>query len=109
MRMQAVFNGTVIAESDQTVVVEGNHYFPADSLRHEYLHPSRMRTLCPWKGLASYYDVAVEGVASPNAAWFYPHPSFLARRIKGRVAFWNGVEVRAVGEPSGSSTGEGAQ
>jgi uncharacterized protein (DUF427 family) len=96
MRMQAVFNGTVVADSADTVVVEGNHYFPLDSRRQEYLRPSRTRTLCPWKGLASYYDVEVDGVASPNAAWYYPRPSFLARRIKGRVAFWNGVEVRTV-------------
>lgn len=109
MRMQAVFNGTVIAESDETVVVEGNHYFPAESLRQEYVEPSRMRTLCPWKGLASYYDVEVEGVAGPNAAWFYPRPSFLARRIKGHVAFWNGVEVRAVHQDSGSCSEEASR
>lgn len=106
MRMQAVFNGTVIADSDETVMVEGNHYFPPESLRQEYVHRSRMRTLCPWKGLASYYDVDVEGVSSANAAWFYPRPWFLARRIKGRVAFWNGVEVRAVGDDAGSCAEE---
>lgn len=96
MRMQAVFNDTVIADSADTVVVEGNHYFPPDSLLPEHLRPSRTRTLCPWKGLASYYDVEVDGVASRNGAWSYPRPSFLARRIKGRVTFWNGVQVRAV-------------
>ncbi len=96
MRVQAIFNDTVIADSADTVVVEGNHYFPPDALRPEYVRPSRTRTLCPWKGLASYYDVEVDGVASRNAAWYYPRPSFLARRIKGRVAFCNGVQVRAV-------------
>ena len=96
MRMQAVFHNTVIADSADTVVVEGNHYFPPDSLQSEYVRPSRTRTLCPWKGLASYYDVEVDNVASRNAAWYYPRASFLARRIKGRVAFWNGVQVRAV-------------
>ena len=96
MRMQAVFHDTVIADSADTVVVEGNHYFPHDSLRSEYMRPSRTRTLCPWKGLASYYEVEVDGVASRNAAWYYPRPWFLVRRIKGRVAFWNGVRVRAV-------------
>lgn len=96
MRMQAVFNGTVIADSDATVVVEGNHYFPPGSLRMEHLRPSRTRTLCPWKGVASYYDVEVDDVADADAAWCYRRPSFLARRIKGRVAFWNGVQVRPV-------------
>lgn len=98
MRMQAVFNGTVLADSEDTVVVEGNHYFPPESLRPEFLRQSRTRTVCPWKGLASYYDIEVDGVANPNAAWYYPRPSFLARRIRGRVAFWNGVEVRPVAD-----------
>lgn len=106
MRMQAVFAGTVIADSADTVVVEGNHYFPPGSLRGQYLRPSRSRTLCLWKGLASYYDVEVDGVASPNAAWYYPRPSFLARRVKGRIAFWNGVEVRAVYDDADGSLPE---
>lgn len=93
MRMQAVFDGTVIAESDETVVVEGNHYFPGDSLRREYFTASSTRTVCPWKGLASYYTVNVDGVASADAAWYYPRPSLLARKIKGRVAFSGGVMV----------------
>lgn len=96
MRVQAVFHDTVVAESADTVVVEGNHYFPPDSVRAEFLRPSATRTVCPWKGLASYYDVEVDGVAVANAGWSYPRPSFLARRIKGHVAFWNGVEVRVV-------------
>jgi uncharacterized protein (DUF427 family) len=93
MRMQAVFNGTVIAESDDTVVVEGNHYFPEGSLRREYLSPSDTHSLCPWKGRASYFTVSVDGVDSVDAAWYYPRPSPLARRVRGRVAFWRGVEV----------------
>jgi uncharacterized protein (DUF427 family) len=96
MRVQAVFNGVVLADSDDTVVVEGNHYFPADSLRREFFADSPTRTVCPWKGLASYYTVTVDGVTDPDAAWYYPHPSPLARRVKDRVAFWNGVEVRVV-------------
>ncbi len=106
MRMQAVFGNTVVADSVDTVVVEGNHYFPPDSLRQEHLRPSRTRTMCPWKGLASYYDVEVDGVASPNAAWYYPRPSFLVRRIKGRVAFRNGVEVRTVHDVAARSSPE---
>lgn len=94
MRMQALFNGTVIADSDDTVVVEGNHYFPESSVRQEYLDRSRTHTLCPWKGLASYYTVTADGETSRDAAWYYPHPSPLARRVKGRVAFGRGVDVR---------------
>lgn len=94
MRMQALFNGVVIADSDVTVVVEGNHYFPAESLNHEYVVSTSTHTICPWKGMASYYTVDVDGVASTDAAWYYPKPSPLARRVKGRVAFWRGVEVR---------------
>lgn len=93
MRMRAIFNDTVIAESDETVVVEGNHYFPDDSLRREYFTASSTRTVCPWKGFASYYTVNVDGVASADAAWYYPKPSPLARKIKGRVAFSGGVAV----------------
>lgn len=94
MKMQAVFNGTVIAESDQTVVLEGNHYFPADSINPEYFEKSNHHTLCFWKGTASYYTVNVHGVASRDAAWYYPKPTPLAAKIKGRVAFWRGVTVR---------------
>ena len=95
MNMQATFNGTVIAESDDTIVVEGNHYFPSDSLRTEYVQPSSTHTVCAWKGTASYYDVEVDGVGSKDAVWYYPKPSLLARRVKDRVAFWHGVEVRS--------------
>lgn len=98
MRMQAVFNGKVIAESDDTIVFEGNHYFPESALHHEYLVASGHHTVCPWKGLASYYTVTVDGVTSRDAAWYYPKPSPFARRVKGRVAFWRGVEVRRASE-----------
>lgn len=91
--MRAVFNGEVVAESDRTVLVEGNVYFPPESVRRQYLTPSRMRSLCFWKGVARYYTVTVSQVANPNAAWTYPKPWPLARRIKGHVAFWNGISV----------------
>jgi len=94
MKMQAVFRDTVIAESDNTVVVEGNHYFPEDSLRREHFQPSSTTSICPWKGEASYYTVEVRGVVSADAAWTYPTPSDKAQQIKDHVAFWKGVEVR---------------
>lgn len=100
---QAVWQGVVLARSDDTVVVEGNRYFPADSVREEYVETSRTHSVCPWKGLASYYSVTVDGVTNRDAAWYYPHPSFLARRIKGRVAFWKGVRVEPV--PAASASG----
>ncbi|MDX2356555.1 DUF427 domain-containing protein [Dietzia sp. PP-33] len=93
-RMQAVYNGTVIAESNRTQKVEGNHYFPRTDVLEAYLRPSRMKSLCFWKGLASYHDVEVGGVRDPNAAFYYPRPSPLARRIRDHVAFWHDVEVR---------------
>lgn len=93
MTVKAIWNGTVVAESDDTVVVEGNHYFPRESLVEEHFIPSDTRTVCPWKGLASYYTISVHGAANPDAAWEYPHPSPLARKVKGRVAFWRGVEI----------------
>jgi uncharacterized protein (DUF427 family) len=94
--MQAVFNGTVIAESDDTIVVEGNHYFPADSLRREFVAPTDTQTVCGWKGTASYYDVNVGGETAKDGVWYYPDPSDMAHKVKDRVAFWKGVEVRAV-------------
>ena len=87
MEYQAVWQGVVLARSADTVVVEGNRYFPADSVEAGYLEASRTRTLCPWKGVASYHSVTVDGVSNRDAAWTYRHPSFLARRIKGRIAF----------------------
>lgn len=96
MTVQAVFNGTVIARSEQTVFLEGNHYFPPDAVDPAYLHSSRHKSVCPWKGVASYYTVEVDGVRDADAAWTYRHPSPLARRIKNHVAFWHGVEVTEV-------------
>ncbi|PTA68366.1 DUF427 domain-containing protein [Deinococcus arcticus] len=93
--MKAIWNGAVIAQSDDTVVVEGNHYFPADSVRAEYLRPSQTRSTCPWKGEASYHSLSVDGQENPDAAWFYPTPRDAARQIQGRVAFWKGVQVTA--------------
>lgn len=95
MMMRAIWNGTVLAESDDTVVVEGNHYFPRESLVEEYFSPSGARSICPWKGAASYYTITVDGMTNPDAAWEYPSPSLLARKIKNRVAFWHGVEIVA--------------
>lgn len=86
--MQAVFEDTVIAESDETVVVEGNHYFPPESLHKEHFLPSDHRTTCPWKGEAHYYDVEVDGTREENAAWYYPDPSDAASEIKDHVAFY---------------------
>ncbi|WP_328769825.1 DUF427 domain-containing protein [Streptomyces sp. NBC_00286] len=95
--LRAVWNNAVIAEADRTVIVEGNHYFPPESLHRQYFTQSRTRSLCFWKGLARYYTVTVDGVVNPDAAWYYPHPSPLARRIKNHVAFWQGITVE--GEP----------
>ncbi|GAB3213181.1 DUF427 domain-containing protein [Nocardia tengchongensis] len=91
--MRAIWNGTVIAEAATTVEVEGNQYFPVESLKSEYFRESAKHTVCPWKGIASYYTVTVEGAENPDAAWYYPHPSPLARKIKNHVAFWHGVTV----------------
>jgi uncharacterized protein (DUF427 family) len=93
--MKALWNGAVLAESDDTVVVEGNHYFPVGSLRQEHLRPSETHTTCPWKGVASYYDVVVGGQVNKDAAWYYPKPSDAAKQVRDRVAFWKGVEVTA--------------
>lgn len=95
-RYRAVWNDVVLAESDDVVVLEGSVYFPSDSLATEHFVEARGRSLCFWKGLASYYDVVVDGAINPGAAWYYPRPTPLARRIKGRVAFWQGVRVEAV-------------
>ena len=91
--MKATWNGAVLAESDDTVVVEGNHYFPLESVRREHLRESETHTVCPWKGTASYYDVVVGGETNKDAAWYYPQPKDAARQIKDRVAFWRGVRV----------------
>ena len=91
--MKAVWNDTVIAESDDTVVVEGNHYFPSNSIKNEYFHKTETSTSCPCKGVASYYSVTVNGKTNTDCAWYYPVPSKEAEKIKDRVAFWNGVQV----------------
>ena len=91
--MKAIWNGAVLAESDETVVVEGNHYFPPEAINRAYFAESDHHTRCPWKGLASYYTVEVEGESNANAAWYYPDPSDAARQIKDHVAFWKGVQV----------------
>ena len=93
--MKAIWNGEVLAESNDTVVVEGNHYFPSSSLKTEFFKPSSKQTICSWKGTAHYYDVLVKGELNKEAAWFYPHPKVEANNILGYVAFWKGVEVRA--------------
>lgn len=90
---RATWNGTLLAESDTTVVVEGNHYFPADSIKREHFKPSTHSTHCPWKGDSSYYSLEVGGQRNENAAWFYPEPKAAASEIKDHVAFWKGVEV----------------
>ena len=91
--MKAIWNNTVIAESDDTVVVEGNHYFPSGSVNSANLQPSATHTHCPWKGEASYYDVVVNGDTNSDAAWYYPDPKEAAAEIKDRIVFWRGVTV----------------
>ena len=87
---KAIWNGTILVESDETVIVEGNHYFPPESLNREYFRSSSEHSTCPWKGDADYYDVVIGGSVNEGAAWFYPHPKPAAENIKGHVAFWNG-------------------
>jgi uncharacterized protein (DUF427 family) len=96
MTVKATWNGTVLAESDQTVVVEGNHYFPAESVNDQYFEPSDTTSHCPWKGEASYRSVVVDGARNDDAAWFYPQPKDAAKEITDRVAFWKGVVVEEV-------------
>ncbi len=91
---KAIWNDIVIAESDQTEIVEGNHYFPPESLYMEYFKESSTHTTCPWKGVASYYDIQINGRVNKDAAWVYPEPKDAAKNIKGYVAFWRGVQVR---------------
>ena len=93
--MRAVWNGQVVAESDDIVTVEGNAYFPADSVRRDCLQPSETHTHCPWKGEASYYTLQVDGKSNPDSVWYYPEPKPAAAEIKGRMAFWKGVKVEA--------------
>jgi uncharacterized protein (DUF427 family) len=90
---KAIWEGTVLAESNQTIEVEGNQYFPPAAVKREFFKPNDQHTTCPWKGLASYYDIEVKGKRNPSAAWFYPEPKPEAKHIKDYVAFWKGVKV----------------
>lgn len=90
---KAIWNGVVLAESDQTEIVEGNYYFPPASLEKQYFRESNTRTTCPWNGLASYYDIKVNGHINKDAAWFYPSPKPAAKNVTGYVAFWRGVKI----------------
>jgi uncharacterized protein (DUF427 family) len=92
---KAIWNGTVIAESDDTIVVEGNHYFPPGAIKHEHFTESTTHTVCSWKGTASYFDVVVDGQVNKDAAWYYPEPKDAAKNISGYVAFWRGVNVES--------------
>jgi uncharacterized protein (DUF427 family) len=91
---KAVWNGATLAESDRTVVVEGNHYFPPDAINKEYFKDSSTHTTCPWKGVASYYTIEVDGQQNKDAAWYYPETKDAAKNIKGYIAFWKGVKVQ---------------
>jgi uncharacterized protein (DUF427 family) len=91
--MKALWSGATLAESENTVVVEGNHYFPADSINKEYFRPSDTHTVCGWKGTASYYDIVVNGEKNSDSAWYYTETKPDARNIEGRIAFWKGVEI----------------
>ena len=91
--VKAEWNGEVVAESDDTIVIEGNHYFPPDSINKEYFQLNDNHTTCPWKGIASYYDLIVNSKVNQDAAWYYPEPKEAAKEIKGYVAFWKGVKV----------------
>jgi uncharacterized protein (DUF427 family) len=93
--MKAIWNGAVIAQSDTTVVIEGNHYFPESSLNRDYITFSNHHTMCSWKGQASYYSLLVNGEMNTDAAWYYPDPKPEADNIKGHVAFWKGVKIEA--------------
>ena len=90
---KAVWNDVVLAESSETVQVEGNHYFPANAVHQDYLKPSAKTTTCPWKGVAHYYTISVDGKENPDAAWYYPEPKAAAAQIRDRIAFWKGVKV----------------
>lgn len=92
---QAIWNGTVLADSDKTIIVEGNHYFPPEAVNRAYLQPNESHTVCGWKGLASYCDVVVDGQVNKDAAWYYPTPKDAAVNLTGYIAFWHGVQVKA--------------
>jgi uncharacterized protein (DUF427 family) len=90
---RATWNGAVLAESERTEIVEGNHYFPPEAIRREHFSESQTHTVCSWKGTASYFDVVVDGQTNKDAAWYYPEPKDAAKQIRGYVAFWHGVKV----------------
>ena len=92
---KAIWNGTVLAESDRCIVVEGNQYFPPDAINKQYFQESNTHTSCPWKGLASYYSLEVDGQVNKDAAWYYPQAKDKAKNIEGYIAFWKGVKVEA--------------
>jgi len=106
--IRASWNGKVLAESDRTVSLEGNRYFPIESLDRELVVDSDRHTRCPWKGRASYFDIVVDGAVNPGAAWYYPKPWPLARKIKDHLAFWNGVAVEEIAGGTGDSGGPAA-
>lgn len=91
--MKAIWNGQKLADSKDTIVIEGNHYFPSNSINKEFFQESDTNTICPWKGTASYFDINVNGDINADAAWYYPKASQLAKGIEGRIAFWKGVEI----------------
>ena len=91
--MKAIWNGQIIAESNETIVIENNHYFPPESIKEQFFKPSSTHTNCPWKGKASYYSLNVNGEENTDAAWYYPETSELAKQIKGYIAFWKGVTI----------------
>ncbi len=92
---KAIWNGVILAESNDTEIVEGNHYFPPNSINQEYFSKGSTHTTCPWKGVATYYDVVVDGRVNQGAAWYYPQPKSAAANIKDYVAFWQGVQVKS--------------
>jgi uncharacterized protein (DUF427 family) len=92
--MKAVWKNVILAESNDTVIVEGNHYFPPAAVNRQYLRPSDTHSTCPWKGLASYYHIDMDGELNKDAAWYYPEPKDAAKNIKNYIAFWKGVEVK---------------
>jgi uncharacterized protein (DUF427 family) len=94
--VKAIWKGEVLAESEQTIIVEGNHYFPPGSINRNFFQDSESHSICGWKGLASYYNVVVDGATNKDAAWYYPEPSEAAKKIAGYVAFWHGVQVGEV-------------
>ncbi|HEY2935431.1 MAG TPA: DUF427 domain-containing protein [Gaiellaceae bacterium] len=104
---RAIWNGAVIAESSDTVKVEGNHYFPPDSVKREYSVESETHTVCPWKGVASHYTLEVNGKRNVDAAWFYPRPERAAEKVRGRVAFWRGVQVVPSEQERAARSGRG--